>query len=133
MATPVPVMHSAEVRELVDYLVPTSPRSPDAPSGLWSRCLAGEDVRHLFKPRFALVEIGPDAIRLAGSDVVKLYSFVARDTDLRGQMLTPLYEAAASLVSDSKDAGFSGGCWPGSPGRSSSPPTPTRPSRFSER
>ena len=112
MATPVPVMHSAEVRELVDYLVPTSPRSPDAPSGLWSRCLAGEDVRHLFKPRFALVEIGPDAIRLAGSDVVKLYSFVARDTDLRGQMLTPLYEAAASLVSDSTDAGFSGGCWP---------------------
>ena len=111
VVTPVAKMHSAEVRSLVDFIVPaTIDSGPE--SRLWQRCRQGEDVRHLFRSRFAVVEVGPSAVRLSGTEVVKLYRFIARDTDLRGQVLIPLYEAAQRLVMNRKAAGAVGGCWP---------------------
>jgi len=116
--TLVPVVDQAQQREMVDFMIPPTMLPDGATTARWEQCLYDkEDVRRFFPPRLAMVEISPDMIRISGHPLMALDEYSASKLEIRGQLLTPLYDAASAMAEDAKRAGAYRGCWPDFEGR----------------
>ncbi|MDP6946459.1 MAG: hypothetical protein QF464_20085 [Myxococcota bacterium] len=111
--TPVPAVEEAVQRAMLDFMVPPQMLPRGSSTELWDRCLYDdEDVRTYFPPRFAMVEISEDMIRLSGQPLMALQAHVPAEEETRGLVLKPLHEAASQMADDARSAGRLGGCWP---------------------
>jgi hypothetical protein len=101
-----------DVRQMADFWVPSPVADGAASERMQERCARGEDVRHLWPGRYAIVELQPGAVRVSGKVISVLDGWLVPPNTTRGMMIMPLFDAVSEMVDDHHRAIDAFSCWP---------------------